>query len=99
VTRLDQIGLAGTDLRLGAVLVPHGQTSGLDDADVPDLAAVGAGDGLHALGPLPSRLEREPGRRRVAEANDVHARLLRGARLVGGIEIEQLNTGHLKLLS
>jgi hypothetical protein len=49
VPRLDHIRLTGTDLGFRAVLVPDGQSPGLDDADVPNLAAIGADDRLDAL--------------------------------------------------
>jgi hypothetical protein len=43
---LDDVRLASADPELGSVLVLDGDPSGLSDADVADLAALGAGDGL-----------------------------------------------------
>jgi hypothetical protein len=82
MTWLDHIGVAGTHLGLGAVVMLDDQLAGLDDADVPNLAAVGTGDRLHALGPPPPRLERHAGSRCFTQAHHVHPRLIRGASLV-----------------
>src|SRR3954452_20630188 len=98
VTGLDDVHAPGAEVGLGAVLVGHVQRSGLDDADVPRLAAVGAGNRLDALGPLPARLERQAGSGRAAEPHDIHLRLLRGALLIRRIEIPGLNTSHARLL-
>src|SRR5215204_3664374 len=61
MTRLDHVGVARPDLGLGSVLVCDVEPAGLSDAHVPDLTAVCAHDGLHALGPFPARLERHAG--------------------------------------
>src|SRR5215210_4872970 len=99
VARLDDVRLAGADLDLGSVVVLDAQPAGMDHADVACLAAVRSGDGLDALRPPPPRLEREPPGGRRAHAHDVDLRLVRRARLVGGIEVAPLNTGHGRLLS
>src|SRR5689334_24806324 len=51
VARLDDVGVAGTELQLGAVVVRDVQPAGVDDAHVPCLAGVGAGHRFHALRP------------------------------------------------
>src|SRR5437764_2428158 len=61
VAGLDHIRIARANLELGAVVVLDVQLARLSDADVPRLAAVGAGDGLDALRPLPAGLEGHPG--------------------------------------
>src|SRR5512133_4189422 len=53
VAGLDDVGVARTDLDLGAVLVLDGKAAGLDDADMASLAALGPGDGLDAFRPAP----------------------------------------------
>ena len=48
MARLDHVGVARADIGLGSVLVGDVDAAGLGDADVPDLAAVGAHDRLLA---------------------------------------------------
>src|SRR5215471_4209002 len=70
------------------------------DADMAGLTAIRPRDRLHALRPFPARLEREPGCRRAAtHANHVHFRLLRCARLIGGVEAAFFDACHPNLLS
>jgi hypothetical protein len=61
-------------------------------------AAVGSCDRLHALGPAPAGLHREPRRRRTAETNDVHPRLVRSSLFVRRLEVTLLNACHGNLL-
>src|SRR5215208_7255001 len=99
VTRLDDIRIPGAELELRAVLVRHVHPAGLDDADVPGLAAIGARDRLDALGPLPAGLERETGGRgAAAEPHDVDLGLFGSPRLVRRLEIPGLDTSHASLL-
>src|SRR5207244_2578142 len=90
VTGLDHIGVAGPDVDLGPVLVCYVNAAGLNDADVPRLAAVGARHRLDALRPLPARLEREAGGSRAVDADHVHARLLRSKRLGRPFDVSPL---------
>src|SRR5215211_6907378 len=64
--RLDHVSIASPDLALSPVLVCDVQSAGLNHAHVPDLAAVCARDGLHALRPLPARLECHAGGGRIS---------------------------------
>jgi hypothetical protein len=57
---LDDVRVAPADLDLGSVLVLDDYATGLGNADVASLAALGSGDGLDAFRPPPARLEREP---------------------------------------
>jgi len=74
--------VAGPDGGLGSVLVCDVHPAGLSDAHVPDLAAVGAHDRLHALRPLPARLERHAGSGRARNADHVDACLVGRPRLI-----------------
>src|SRR5262249_33206953 len=80
------------------VVMRHAHSPGLRDADVPMLAALGPGDGLHTLGPAPAGLHREPGGSRATQAYDVDAGLVRGATLVRRIKVALLGASHLDLL-
>src|SRR5262245_41184368 len=57
VAGLDDVRLTGTDFLLRAVLVGDGHRTGLGEAHMPELAAVGSDDRLDAVRPRPSRLE------------------------------------------
>jgi hypothetical protein len=59
VARLDHVGLARSDFKRRAVVMRDAHASRRHNTDVPMLAAVSASDGLHALGPPPSRLHCE----------------------------------------
>src|SRR5918994_2795591 len=82
MSRLDHVGIAGPNLGLGPVLVCDVEPAGLDNAHVPDLAAVRAHDRLHALRPLPARLECHPGGGRTPYMDHINASLFGGSRLV-----------------
>src|SRR3954467_9757004 len=92
--RLDDVRVPGAELHLGAVLVLHREPPGSDDPGVTELTAIGAGDGLDALGPLPARLEGHAGAARVPDPHDVDASLVRGSRLVRGVEVQRVDASH-----
>jgi hypothetical protein len=66
VTRLDHVRLPGTELGLRAILVPHDHPPGLNDTDMPNMAAlvglgpnriaadIGAGGSGSAVTPPPN---------------------------------------------
>src|SRR5215218_3780947 len=83
MTRLDHVSVARPDLCLGSVLVCDMEPAGLSDAHVPDLAAVRAHDRLHALRPLPARLERHAGSGG-APTRITSTRVLSGVRVSSG---------------
>ena len=83
VAGFDQICISGPQLDLSAILVLDGQTPGVNNAQVSCLAAFGSRNGLHALRPTPPRLEGEASRGIAGHPDDLYARLLRSARLVG----------------
>src|SRR6266550_6054439 len=94
VARLDHVGVAGGELELSAVVVPDDEASGPDHPDMAKLAAVGTGDRLHAVGPLPARLEGHARGGCVADPHDVDAGLLGRPRLVGRVEIQCVGAWH-----
>src|SRR5262249_45901853 len=83
VTRRAIEEVTGTDLDLAAVIHLDGHSSRNDIAGVMDHAALRADDGLHALGPLPARLEYRLAENKIADLDDVHFPLGKAARLVG----------------
>src|SRR5579884_1384389 len=88
VARGDGHDVPGTELELGAVVHAHPLAPGYDIAEVGSLAAVGAGNRLHVLGPLPSRLERGPTDHSAAHLHDldVAAPVFERSPFVGGVE-------------
>ena len=83
VTRFDHVRISRPKLGLRAILVPDAQTPRSNNAHVSCLAAIGSRNGFHALRPTPPRLEGEASRGRSGHADDLYARLIRIARLVG----------------
>src|SRR5581483_4127685 len=94
VAGLDHVRLAGAELENRSVRVRDAHPARVDDADVPELAPLGADDRLYAVRPAPAGLEREPCGGRPAEVDDVRARLVGGAGLVGRVEVALLDTCH-----
>jgi hypothetical protein len=95
---LDDVGVARPNVALGPVLVRDVQSPRLNDADVTYLAALGPDDGLHALRPLPTWLERVARGRGAAHPNDIYSRLVRRPGLIGCVEMSRFNTRHRALL-
>ncbi len=83
VAGLDEVGVAGPDVGLGAVVVHDVHRPGHDYADVAGLAAVTADDRLDALRPPPARLGRDAGRPDGPQVDHLDLRLRGGSRLVG----------------
>src|SRR5207248_2172513 len=90
----DQVRAAGLDVDLRAVVVLDVHRAGDQIAKVLGLAAVGLGDGLDALRPLPSRLEREPADLGAADVYDLDAGLVGRADLIRRVHVLAVDAGH-----
>src|SRR5262249_12615781 len=99
VTGLDHVRVAGADVDLGAVVVHDVHRARHDGAAVVRLAAVGPGDRLDALRPLPARLRGQARRLDAAEIDDREVRLVGCANLVRLVERLLHGTSHFELLS
>src|SRR6266545_4189607 len=86
VARRDEVRVAGSYLGLRAVVLDDVHASSYHRAQVPGLAAVGAGHRLDALRPAPARLRGESGGLHIAELYHVELRLVRATAFVRCIE-------------
>src|ERR1700757_2131454 len=97
VTGLDDVSIASFKVLLGPIVVDNMQRARLNDAHMPDLAAIGADDGLDALRPLPAGLKRQAADGRAPNPDELRAGLLRSTRLIRRTEIQLLNASHAPL--
>ena len=93
VTGFDHTRISRPGLGLRAIFVSDAQMPFVNNTHVSRLAALGSRNGLHALRRTPPRPEGEARRGRSGQPDDLDARLLRSARLVGRIEIARSNAG------
>src|SRR5215216_1642105 len=90
----DAVHLARSDVAFGAVAVADVNTSRDAVADMLDLARVGVGNGLDALRPPPTRLERVPAHLSTGDVQQLDFGLVRCTSLVGRAEVPMLQCCH-----
>src|SRR4029453_11786248 len=98
VTGLDDVGLAWSDLQLGAVVVDDAHRARLQEAEMAYLTPLAPDDRFDALRPSPSRLQPHARGTHPTHPNDLDRRLVGRAGLVGRAEVAYFHACHLSLL-
>src|SRR5687767_12781590 len=94
VSGSDPVHLATDHVGLAAVGMGDVDAAGQAVADVLDLAAVGAHDGLDALGPLPAGLECVAPDLAAGDVHELDGGLVGSSGLIGCAEVSMFDTSH-----
>src|SRR3954454_4994129 len=94
VARLETVGVTRAEVGFSAVGRRDVDLARHDISQVCSLATISADHRLDAVRPLPTRLKDKAAYGGVAQVDDAHAGLLRGADLIGVVHVLVFDAGH-----